>query len=778
MQPIALEQPAATPLEAQRLSPRVKRLYDRLQDSMLRAQETWRPAPIVQDPALAGLPLVLRRARAFARVLDEMPVEIAADEWIVGKTARGGRILRTALPEFVTAAEREEARAKGRGIPMGLSHKVPDYPSVVERGLSGILADIRDQMSIVQARPDSDKKTETVQWMQAMQIEIEAVLRLALRYADLAESQAESAAPERALELRRIAAVCRSVPRKPAESFHEVLQSVWFVNYAFYSTGTNLSLGRFDQYCGPLLERDLAEKRVTIAEAQEMVDCLWIKFNDRAQINRENFSNRAVDRPWQAGLRWRTLLGSDNADAVNHFGQNLLLSGIRPDGSDGTNPLTYLMLNSLETFALTSPVVTVRLHRASPPKLVRRCAEVLQKGGGMPYIDNDDVIVPAYQKLGVPLEDAREYANSNCWETMIAGKSDQELIRGYNFLLILEWALNRGVSRVSGAQEGVDTGDPRLFSSFDDVMAAWKRQMDAYLEKTIDYFGAHLTRGDLAHSNHGRTAYNPLLSALVQDCLSREKDIIRGGARYAIWHVMGEAVANAIDALAAIKKLVYDQKKVSLDEVLNALAQNWEGYENLRQQMVSRAPKFANDNGYADAIGQEMMAYFSQRTRFYASRYPAIIFPASVGTFSWYASIGNEVGASCDGRFSGDPITPNFSPNIGMDLNGPTAAVKSYVQMAMTDLAAGAPLDLRFSASSLRGEAGAARLGAFIQAFIALGGNILTITVADAEELRKAMLEPEKYRGLRVRMGGWTAYFVALSREQQLLHIRKVEHGL
>ena len=149
-----------------------------------------------------------------------------------------------------------------------------------------------------------------------------------------------------------------------------------------------------------------------------------------------------------------------------------------------------------------------------------------------------------------------------------------------------------------------------------------------------------------------------------------------------------------------------------------------------------------------------------------------------MGTFSWYTSIGTEVGASCDGRFAGEPITPNFSPNFGMDLNGPTAAVKSYVQMAMTDLAAGAPLDLRFSAGSLRGEAGAARLAAFIQAFIALGGNILTITVADAEELRRAMLEPEKYRGLRVRMGGWTAYFVALSREQQLLHIRKVEHGL
>ncbi len=686
-------------LENERFTPRVKHLYDRLQDSMLRPQDTWRTALCQPD---STQPLVLRRAGAFARVLDEMPIEIAEEDWIVGKTARGGLILRTALAEFVTVGEKEEARAAGRGIPTGLSHKVPDYPALVEHGLSGILSNIRERLAIVQGRPDSPEKAGTLDWMQAMQIEIEAVLRLALRYASLAEMQAISAAPERALELRRIAAICRRVPGGPPESFHEALQSVWFVHYAFYSTGTNLSLGRFDQYCGPFLDRDLAQNRLTVAEAQEMVDCLWIKFNDRAQINRDNFSARAVDRPWQAGLRWRTLLGSDNADAVNHFGQNLLLSGIRPDGSDGTNTLTYLMLNSLEAFALTSPVVTVRLHRASPPELVRRCAEVLQKGGGMPYIDNDDVIVPAYQKLGVPLEDAREYANSNCWETMIAGKSDQELIRGYNFLLILEWALNRGISRVSGLQEGIDTGDPRQFTSFEGLLDAWKRQMDAYLEKTIDYFGEHLTRGDLTHSNHGQTAYNPLLSALVQDCLAREKDIIRGGARYAIWHVMGEAVANAIDALAALKKLAYDEKKVSLDEALDALAQDWAGHENLRQQMISRAPKFANDNGYADAIGHELMTFFSQRTRAYAARYPAIIFPVSVGTFSWYTSIGKEVGASCDGRFAGEAITPNFSPNFGMDLNGPTAAVKSYVQMAMSDLAAGAPLDLRFSASSLR----------------------------------------------------------------------------
>jgi len=761
-----------------RLTPRVARLYARLQEAMLRPQKSWQPASVLEDRELANLPFVLRRAHAFAKVLDSMPIEIAEDEIIVGKTACSGVILNTGLPEFATLEEEKAAHLEGHGITRSLSHKVPDYPDLLHRGLSGILAEIDARVLVINSRPESPEKMEKLQFMQSMRVEIEAVIRLAHRYAELAELQASSVSPQRADELRQIASICRHVPEYPAGTLWEALQSVWLVHYAFFSTGTHLSLGRFDQYCGPYLERDLAENRLTEELAQELVDCLWIKFNDRAQIQRENFAERAKDHPWQVGCRWRTLVASDAADAINHWGQNLLLSGIRPDGADGTNSLTFLMLSSLERFELTSPVVTVRLHQNSPSDLVKRCADVLKKGGGMPFINNDDVLIQAYQNLGVPLEDARDYANSNCWETMISGKSDQELIRGFNFLLILEWVFTRGLTRQNGILEGIDTGDPCQFQTFPELLLAWKRQLDAYLEKTISYFGSQLSSGNLFHSSHGRYSYNPILSALVKDSIQREVDIIRSGARYSIWHLMGEAVPNCIDALAAIKKLVYDEKKVSMETILDALEKNWSGYENLRQQMIARAPKYANDNGEADRIGRDLVSYFFERSRFHASGFPGILFPCSVGTFSWYTSIGREVGASCDGRFAGEPIAPNFSPNFGMDLNGPTAAVKSYCQMPLNCLATGAPLDLRFSASALRGEDGSARLAAFIRAFLALGGNMMTITVADAEQLRKAMEEPEKYRGLRVRMGGWTAYFVALSREQQLLQIKRVEHGL
>ena len=254
--------------------------------------------------------------------------------------------------------------------------------------------------------------------------------------------------------------------------------------------------------------------------------------------------------------------------------------------------------------------------------------------------------------------------------------------------------------------------------------------------------------------------------------------VIRSGFRYVIWHVMGEAVANAVNSMSAIKKMVYEDKSLSMAELMEALDADWGGHEVLRQRLMARAPKWANNDPYADDIAREMMDFFVDRSGYHAAQFPDVIFPCSVGTFSWYAMIGREVGASADGRHAGDPVAANFSPAPGTDISGPTSAINSYVKMRVADLAAGAPLDLRFSSSGLRGDAGTDRLAGLIRAFIVMQGNMLTLTVTDVSELKAAMEEPEKYRHLRVRMGGWSAYFVMLSREQQLLHIGKVEHGL
>ena len=777
-------------------SERVERLYALLRERMTQKQKNWGSnLTVLDNPSTAKLPFVLRRAKAFEKVLLEMPIDIEEDDLIIGNTVKDGIIIRIGRPKYATEEERKAYEESLTGtqrsqLETGLAHKTPYYADVLEKGLSGIIAKIDTKIAEIASRQPSEERDEKVALFQAMRLECKAVIAMANRYVDLAQKLSIKASnPHRRDELLKIAEVCRRVPEFPASTFHEAVQSFWFIHHAFRATGTGISLGRIDQFLYPFLKKELNEGETALEKAQEVIDCLWLCFNDRAQICREfffsdtaeNLRKKLVSSGTGGDLETpghRTRPFSEADRATNHMGQNLLLSGIRPDGSDGTNELTYICLNSVEKFALTQPVVTVRLHKASPHKLIIRVAEVLKKGGGQPFINNDDVLIQGYVDLGVPLEDARDYANSNCWETMIQGKSDQELIRGINFLLWLELALNRGVSRVNGSQIGLDTKDPHSFTAFQELMDAWKAQMDHQLQQAIDYIGRGVVNETLEHSGHGKYCYNPLLSALTRDCIENEKDLIRGGARYTIWHVMGEALANTIDAMTAIKKMVFEDKTVTMDELLTALKADWEGFENLRRRIVSRIPKFANDDDYADDIGRELMDYFVNRSRFHAKKYPTIIFPCAIGTFSWYFQIGMEVGATPDGRHSRKAVAANLSPVAGTAGSGPTAAIHSYLKMHVADLAAGAPIDLRFSKSSMKGITGTQRLTGFIKAFIELGGNMLTLTLTDVEELKRAMKEPEKYRHLRVRVGGWTAYWVTLTEEYQRLHIQRVEHGL
>lgn len=781
------------------LAPRVQRLQDVLQKRMTQPQVTWGgDLTVLSEPGTENEPIVVRHAMAFAHAMREMPIALEADDLIIGNTLLDGVVVRTRLPGFALDHELQDAAAEDSKIASQMGHKTPYYYDLMRDGIGAVLVRIKAGLSDMENHPAGAERDEKISFFRAMKIECEAVIGLAHRYADLAGSMAVGEAdPARRNELVSIAGICGRVPEHGPRTFHEAVQAFWFTHYAMFSTGTNVSCGRIDQYLYPALKRDLDNKTITLEDAQELVDCLWLRFNDRAQIDRDVFfvAPEDVDKgdilesrkagvvvdtgpgTWQAGHRRRFNYATDAADAINHFGQNILLSGIRPDGSDGTNELTYLCLNTLEKLSYTSPVVTIRLHSGSPTELVRRTAEVLKTGSGMPYVNNDDVLVQSYVDLGVTLEDARDYANSNCWETMIEGRSDQELIRGMNFLLFLELALHRGESKVHGML-GIETDAPSSFKIFEDLMDAWKAQTDEQLKQGIEYIGNAIKNDTLEHSNHGKYNWNPFLSAMTLDCIENRQDVIRNGARYVIWHVMGEAVANAVNSMSAIKKMVYEDKSLSMAELMEALDADWGGHEVLRQRLMARAPKWANNDPYADDIAREMMDFFVDRSGYHAAQFPDVIFPCSVGTFSWYAMIGREVGASADGRHAGDPVAANFSPAPGTDISGPTSAINSYVKMRVADLAAGAPLDLRFSSSGLRGDAGTDRLAGLIRAFIVMQGNMLTLTVTDVSELKAAMEEPEKYRHLRVRMGGWSAYFVMLSREQQLLHIGKVEHGL
>jgi len=429
--------------------------------------------------------------------------------------------------------------------------------------------------------------------------------------------------------------------------------------------------------------------------------------------------------------------------------------------------LTYILLESYRRNQMTNPLLTVRVHQSSPDKLIHYSCEVLKEGGGMPALFNDDQLIPALQQMNIPLEDARDYTNDGCWEVIIPGRTDFRFQR-ISMMLCLEWALNRGTSRRTGQQDGLDTGDPRQFQSFDEVWQAFEIQVNHMVSGLVDHV---LDRLD----DRSIIAPVPLISALIDGPIESRTDFTQGGAKHRTFGMLAESAAHTIDSLVAIKKVVFDDEKVTMDELCDALGANFEGYPTLRAAVLS-APHYGNDDPYADAMGQRLIEAFTKAVACHGQRFEQQIkFPCGVATFSWYIGIGEGLGPSPDGRLEGEPVSSNFSPVLGRDRQGIPNAILSYGAMHEQNLPAGGPLDLRLNRHMVLGDPGTERMAALVRSFVATGGNMMTLTVVDSEELRAAQKDPERYRALRVRMGGWCAYFTMLSREQQEHQIRRQE---
>jgi formate C-acetyltransferase len=526
------------------------------------------------------------------------------------------------------------------------------------------------------------------------------------------------------------------------------------------------ALGRLDQYVWPYLRDDLADGRLSPEQAAELVDCFCLKFNERAKTTEEQRPEAREPEPIDLQRRTRhttsSQLGSrrDGLDATNHWLQNIVVGGLTPEGADATNPLSFLLLDSYRRNRMTNPLLTVRLHAQSPQELVSCTSEVLKEGGGMPALFNDEAIVPALERIGIPTPDARDYTNDGCWEVIIPGRTDFRFQR-LSLLLCLEWALAGGKSWVGGTPDGLDTGDASSFTSFDEVWQAFLRQLDAMVVASLD--------------DRAAIAPVPLLSALIDGALASRRDLTAGGAKYRTFGVLAESAAHAIDSLVAIKTVVFTHRQATMAELCEALEANFVGHAPLRARLLA-APKYGNDDEEADAVGQAVIRAFTEIVNRHADRYrEQVLFPCGVGTFSWYLGIGEGLGASPDGRLAGEPVSSNFSPALGRDMEGLPSAILSYAKMHDCNLPAGGPLDLRLDRHLVEGEEGTARLAALLRSFVATGGSMMTLTVADTEELRAAQREPEQHASLRVRMGGWCAYFTMLSREQQEHHIRRQE---
>jgi pyruvate-formate lyase len=747
---------------------RVEDLRRRVRNAMEISPTGWDCPKRIDDKYLAE-PIAVRKSRAVALKLSKMPTDLWEGQlFACSMTLENPRIhAEWGFPDYITDAEREEASKKGVSIHSVFGHIVPDYPKLLTKGLNGILADVDEQYANVQ---NDDEKA----FLDSIVVVLNGVKYFAERLADHCVSESEKASDSiRADELRQMADNLRHVPAEPAQTFWQALQSVWLLHAIFHSTMDGNALGRLDQYCWKYLEADLENERLDMMKAQELVDFFCLKFNERAKTTDEQRPESRKDEKPNLTRRTRhhtsSQIGSqrDGLDATNHWLQNIVIGGLTPNNEDGTNPLSFLLLEAYRRNQMTNPLMTVRVHRQSPDDLLWHVCEVLKDGGGMPAIFNDEAIIPALERLGIPSFDAYDYTNDGCWEIIIPGRTDFRFQR-LSVMLCIEWALNRGKSRLDGSQQGPDTGDPREFKSFDDLWQAFLAQLNDMIERVVRNVVDSI-------NNRSPVAPVPLLSSLIEGCIKSRKDMTAGGSKFRTFGMLAEGAAHAIDSLTAIKTVIFDQKQADMSELCDALDANFDGFPVLRSKMLS-APKYGNDDDRADSVGRELIDAFTSTVARYAEAHRSLIkFPSGVGTFSWYIGIGEGLGASPDGRLSGEPVSSNFSPALGRDLEGLPGAILSYSKMHDSNLPAGSPLDLRLAKRLIQGDEGTERMMALIRSFVDTGGNMMTLTVADTEELKAAQNEPEKYRSLRVRMGGWCAYFTMLSKEQQDHHIRRQE---
>ncbi len=757
-------------------SERVKTLMEDVRSNMLIKNTKVGEMGSVLNEETGRLPVIIRKAMAERQKLSLAPAGIWEKQIFAGCfTLKEEKLVNTyTLPEFAYPEEMKEGEKYGFGIYSMFGHISPDYPRLLTMGTSGIRKMALDKLSGV-----TEEKNRA--FLTAVLISLEGLEIFARRNAEmlLAKAAGEGDAHRRK-ELLRTADALKRCPMYPAKTYLEACQSSWLLHLALQLTDNYLALGRPDQYLYPYLKQDIEEGRLTIEEAQEITDCFLLKFNERSQDNEVAAQMMDLEKAQQENERkWaeRKLydIGQqrynvrDTVDAINHWNQNVIVGGLIPEsGEDATNLLTVMMIESFRRLRMTNPVLSVRLHRNTPEFLLRQVAITLKTGGGLPALYNDETVVKGYESFGVDAALARDYANNGCWECLLPGKTDFYFIK-LNALKCMEWALNHGVCHVDGKKEAPDQGDVAEITCFDEL---YQRVFDN-IKYVMDTAAKHMVE-----TQHLRSivAPTPLLSALLDGPVEKGLDMTQMGARFILGGTIAEGISHVIDSLCAINEVVFKEGYCSLQTVAEAIDHNFEGYERLRVKLAS-CPKYGANNPVADEIGIRLTHDYAEYMKIIDEKYPEMKFMPGIGTFSWYIAVGNGTGASADGRLIAEPVASNFSPSRGAMTKGITGALLSFSKMNLDAMPLGSPLDLGLSGRYILGEEGTVRMIGLIKAFLELGGNLLTISVADTDTLKDAQKHPENYRDLRVRMGGWSAYFTMLSREQQEYHIRKSEAG-
>ncbi|MCR4443345.1 MAG: formate C-acetyltransferase/glycerol dehydratase family glycyl radical enzyme [Peptococcaceae bacterium] len=747
-----------------------------------------------------GQPEAIRRAKALEKILKEMTIRIEDGEliagWATGKV-RAGAVLPEISSEWIldeldTVATREwdkyvplteEEKAKLKEVVAywkgealydkwqalvpeqakelnhiiqgtagfsenshHMAHVAVDYERVITKGLN----DIKRQVEEALGKLDLSvmENLDKYHFYSAVKIVLEAAENFAKRYAQLAAGLAKQESnPQRKSELERIAETCNWVPANPARNFYEAIQSIWFVYIILMieGWGAGMSLGRVDQYLYPFYKKDVEAGVITDAEAHELLSLLLIKMNGVVALADKNVSKVLGGYPIMQGLT---------------------LGGVTRDGRDAVNELSYLFLEADRVVGLSAEEIMVRINKINPESFVMKAAETAVSLRGKIKFVSDETSIPQMMNCGIPLEYARDYISTGCHNPTIPAFSHDLGGVIFNLPLAVDLALNNGFSRQTGKQIGPKTGDPAMFRTFEEVMEAYKKQVEHMLSVVFLYKNADMKL----------FAEVPVVfqSALFHHCLEKGLDIYQGGTHPYHTHITAIAgAANVGDSLAAVKKVVFDDRQITMRQLVSALEKNFEGEERIRH-LLQQAPKFGNDDDYVDLILKDVLIHACDTIRKHKS-FAGRQSVASTVAMTANIPLGWVVGALPDGRKAGEPLSEGgISPYQGRNVSGPTPTMKSVAKLDQIKLR-GSILNMRFNPDAVKDEPKMRKFVSLLRTFCEIGGNLIQFNFVDTQMLKDAQKNPEKYKDLLVRVATYSAYFVELSPELQNDIINRTE---
>lgn len=730
-----------------------------------------------------GEPTILRRAKATAHILDHVEISIRADELIAGNRTvkpRAGIVSpemdpywllkeleqfptrpqdrfeisnedkqiyreqlfpyweKRSMKDFINEQMTDEVKTAVKTqifsinqTDKGQGHIIIDYPRLLKNGLGQLVGEMR---SLTAQHPDNA-------FYQAALLLLEASQRHILRYSALAQEMSFACSDAlRREELANIAEISRTIATERPRDFYQACQLFWYMNIIlqYESNASSLSLGRFDQYMLPFYQTSLQQGEEP-QFLQELLESLWIKCNDIVLLRSTSSARYFAGFP---------------------TGYTILLGGLTETGRSAVNPLSFLCLDAYQNTQLPQPNLGVRVNELIDRPFLLKTAETIRIGTGIPQIFNDEVVVPAFLNRGVSLEDARDYSVVGCVELSIPGKTyGLHDIAMFNLLKVMEIVLLE------------NEGNANL--SYDDLLEQIRHKICHYVKLMAQ--GSNIC--DIGHRDWAPV---PLLSSFISDCLHNGKDITEGGARYNFSGVQGIGIANLSDSLHALKGIVFDQQRLSFDELIATLKANFatpEG-EQIRARLINRFEKYGNDIDVVDNISADLLRFYCKEVETYRNPRGGQFTPGSY-TVSAHVPLGAVVGATPDGRYAGEQLADGgLSPMLGQDAQGPTAVLKSVSKLDNYLLSNGTLLNVKFTPSTLEGQSGLNKLADFLGAFTKLKLQHIQFNVVNAETLRAAQAKPQDYAGLVVRVAGYSAFFVELSKEIQDDIIRRTAHQL